>query len=61
MEGLVRREGRVKAVRLREASGDDGLEREATAGVKRWVFEPARQGQEKVDMWVKVPVRFKLR
>jgi protein TonB len=60
MEVLVSREGRVKAVRLLESSGYDVLDREATVAVKRWVFEPARQGEKKVDMWVKVPVKFKL-
>jgi protein TonB len=61
MEVLVSREGRVEAVRLLESSGHDVLDHEAMSAVKRWVFEPARRGEEKVEMWVKVPVRFKLR
>jgi protein TonB len=61
MEVLVSRKGRVEMVRLLESSGYDVLDREAVAAVKQWVFEPARQGEEKVDMWVKVPVRFNLR
>ena len=61
MEVLVSREGRVEAVRLLESSGHGVLDREATAAVKTWVFEPARRGEEEVDMWVKVPVRFKLK
>jgi protein TonB len=61
MEVLVSREGLVEAVRLLESSGHGVLDHEAMSAVKRWVFEPARRGEEKVEMWVKVPVRFKLR
>ena len=61
MEVLVSREGRVEALRLLESSGHDVLDREAMAAVKTWLFEPGRMGKEKVDMWVKVPVRFKLK
>lgn len=61
MEVLVSREGRVEAVRLLESSGHGVLDHEAMSAVKRWVFEPARRGEEKVEMWVKVPVRFKLK
>jgi protein TonB len=61
MEVLVSREGRVQALRLLESSGHSVLDREAMAAVKGWVFEPARRGSGKVEMWVKVPVRFKLK
>ena len=61
MEVMVSREGRVEEVRLLESSGHGVLDREAMSAVKGWVFEPARRGEEKVDMWVKVPVRFKLK
>jgi protein TonB len=60
MEVLVSRQGRVKTVRLLESSGHGVLDREAMAAVKKWVFDPGRRGEEKVDMWVKVPVRFHL-
>jgi hypothetical protein len=29
--------------------------------VRGWLFEPARRGEEKVDMWVKVPLTFRLK
>jgi periplasmic protein TonB len=37
------------------------LDRAAMRAVKDWMFEPARQGEEKVDMWVKVPLTFRLK
>ena len=61
MEVLVSREGRVEALRLLQSSGHGVLDREAMAAVKKWLFEPGRMGEEEVDMWVKVPVRFKLK
>ncbi|MEJ2724142.1 MAG: energy transducer TonB [Deltaproteobacteria bacterium] len=61
MEVLVSREGRVQALRLLESSGHSVLDREAMAAVQGWVFEPGRRGAGRVEMWVKVPVRFKLR
>jgi protein TonB len=60
MEVLVSREGRVEELRLLQSSGHGVLDREAIAAVKKWLFEPGRMGEEEVDMWVKVPVRFKL-
>jgi TonB family protein len=36
------------------------LDRSAVNSVKTWSFTPARRGKDTVDMWVRVPVRFKL-
>ncbi|MCK4893050.1 MAG: energy transducer TonB, partial [Calditrichia bacterium] len=35
--------------------------RTALASVKNWSFEPGMRGDEKVEMWVKVPIRFQLK
>jgi hypothetical protein len=31
------------------------------ASVKAWLFEPGMRGDEKVEMWVKIPIRFQLK
>ena len=61
IEVLVNQEGRVGDLRLFQSSGHTVLDRAATGSVKNWLFEPGRRGDKKVDMWVKVPIRFKLR
>jgi protein TonB len=61
MEVLVNRKGRVQAVRVHDSSGHTVLDKAAMTSVKKWLFEPGRRGKEKVDMWVKVPIRFRLK
>jgi periplasmic protein TonB len=61
MEVFVDREGKVRDLRLVQSSGHAMLDRAAMRAVKGWMFEPARQGEEKVDMWVKVPLTFRLK
>ena len=60
IEVLVNREGRVKDARLLQSSGHSILDKAALGSVKTWIFDPAMKGEEKVEMWVKVPVRFQL-
>jgi protein TonB len=61
MEVFVDREGRVRDLTLFQSSGHKVLDRAAMEAVRGWLFEPARLGEEKVDMWVKVPLTFRLR
>lgn len=61
MEVLVNREGRVEDLRLYESSGYPVLDRSAMSSVKKWLFQPGKRGDKEVDMWVKVPVRFRLK
>ncbi|MBW1768802.1 MAG: energy transducer TonB [Deltaproteobacteria bacterium] len=61
MEVLVNREGRVEDLRLFRSSGYTVLDKRAMSSVKNWLFEPGMRGDEKVEMWVKVPIRFRLR
>jgi protein TonB len=58
---LVDRKGRVKDLHLLESSGYESLDQAAICSVRAWVFEPGRRGDEKIDMWVEVPVRFQLK
>ena len=57
---MVEKTGRVKDVKLDKSSGHDSLDRAAKRAVKGWRFDPGRHGDDPVDMWVKVPVRFQL-
>jgi len=60
LEVLVTREGKVKELTLSASSGHSVLDQAALASVKTWLFDPGTRGGAKVDMWVKVPVRFQL-
>jgi protein TonB len=61
VEVLVNKEGRVQNLRLFQSSGYAVLDRAATTAIKTWLFEPGKAGDEKIEMWVKVPLRFQLR
>ena len=60
LEVLVDRQGKVADLRLSASSGYSVLDQAALASVKTWLFDPGTRGGERVDMWVKVPVRFRL-
>ncbi|MDZ7580598.1 MAG: energy transducer TonB [Deltaproteobacteria bacterium] len=60
LEVLVNRSGKVDDLRILATSGYDILDRTAVRSVKSWLFKPAKKGKDAVDMWVRVPVRFKL-
>jgi len=61
LEVLVDSQGRVGELRVSQSCGHDILDRAALTAVKGWLFEPGRKGDDTVDMWVRVPVRFQLR
>ncbi|MCJ7684226.1 MAG: energy transducer TonB [Desulfobacteraceae bacterium] len=61
LEVLVDETGRVKDLRILTSSGHAALDKAALKSVNGWLFEPGMVGDEKVDMWVRVPVRFELR
>jgi protein TonB len=60
LEVLVNRNGKVDDLRILASSGYAILDRSAVKSVKTWSFIPAKKGKDTVDMWVQVPVRFKL-
>lgn len=60
LEVLVDRQGKVKDIRILSSTGHTILDSSAMNSVRNWSFEPGRKGQERVEMWVRVPVRFKL-
>ena len=61
LEVLVNKNGRVGDLKVFKSSGHPILDRTALASVKNWSFEPGMRGDEKVEMWVKVPIRFQLK
>jgi protein TonB len=61
LEVRVDRNGSVSDIRLFQSSRHEILDRSAMEAVKKWLFEPGKKGDKPVDMWVKVPVRFRLK
>lgn len=55
----VNMEGRVDDLYVDVSSGYTMLDRAALNSVRKWLFEPGRKGDEKIDMWINVPVTFK--
>ena len=61
LDVLVTKNGKVNDLKIFKSSGYPILDKAATSTVKRWLFEPGMIGDERVDMWVRVPIRFELK
>ncbi len=61
LEVLVGATGRVLDIRVLNSSGYEILDNAAVASVREWLFEPGMKGDQRVEMWVRVPVRFELK
>jgi protein TonB len=61
LEVFVTRDGRVGDAKVYKSSGYAILDKSALKSVKKWEFEPGRRGDSKMEMWVRVPVRFQLK
>ena len=61
LDVLVNKDGKVHDLKVYRSSGYPLLDRAATSSVKHWLFEPGIIGEEKVNMWVRVPIRFELK
>lgn len=61
LDVLVNKDGKVHHLKIYRSSGYPLLDRAAKSSVKHWLFEPAMIGEEKVNMWVRVPIRFELK
>jgi protein TonB len=61
LDVLVKRDGTVGSIRLARSSGHKSLDQSAMRGVRKWTFHPGKRGGEVVEMWVKVPIRFRLK
>ncbi|NLA74653.1 MAG: energy transducer TonB [Deltaproteobacteria bacterium] len=58
---LVNKEGRAENIWVFESSGYNILDNAALEAVKEWLFEPGKQGNKPVDVWVEVPVKFEIK
>ena len=57
----VRSDGGVASVEIANSSGSSLLDDSALRTVRdRWRFEPARRGDESVQSWLQIPMRFQL-
>lgn len=54
-------DGRIAEITVEQSAGHPDLDQAAVQSVRRWRFEPARRGEEKIPMWVRIPVEFTLR
>jgi protein TonB len=61
LDVLVNKNGTVGDLKVIKSSGYPLLDRAAKSSVKNWLFEPGMVGNEKLEMWVRVPIRFELR
>jgi len=61
LQVLVNEQGRVDDLEIETSSGYTSLDRAAVSSVKKWNFEPGRRGEERIAMWVRVPLTFKLK
>ena len=60
LEVLIDKQGKVIYLKVFSSSGYSILDKTATACVKKCLFQPGMKGPDKIDMWVRVPIRFRL-
>jgi len=60
LEVLINKQGKVIDLRVFSSSGYSMLDKTAIASVKNWLFKPGMRGPDKIKMWVRIPIRFKL-
>lgn len=56
----VSKTGHVREARIAESSGSALLDDAAIDAIKQWTFHPARRAGQPIEMWVRVPIRFRL-
>ena len=61
LEVLVDENGAVKDLKIVESSGHELLDKSAISSVRRWLFTPGTEDGDPARMWVRIPVRFKLK
>jgi len=61
LDVYIDKNGGVGDIKTFKSSGYPILDRAAKRAVKNWLFEPGVKGEDKVAMWVKIPIRFELK
>ncbi|ACE83258.1 energy transducer TonB [Cellvibrio japonicus] len=60
LEILIKADGSVGEVRLKNSSGYKRLDETAMKAVAKWRYHPATQGGKSIDFWYEQPVEFSL-
>lgn len=58
---LVLDSGAVGEILVEQSAGHPDLDSAAVEAVKKWRFDPAREDGRPITIWVRLPVRFKLK
>nr|AAP49337.1 Uvs044 [uncultured bacterium] len=61
LEILIKADGTVGEIKIKTSSGFKRLDDTAVKAVKRWRYQPATQGDKKIDFWYEQPVEFNLK
>lgn len=60
LEVLIKTDGSVGDVRIKESSGFKRLDNTAMKAVRQWRYTPARRGTEAIEFWYLQPIEFAL-
>lgn len=60
LEILIKADGTVGEIKIKSSSGFKRLDTTAVNAVKHWRYQPATQGDKKIDFWYEQPVEFNL-
>lgn len=60
LEILIKSDGTVGEIKIKTSSGFKRLDDTAVKAVKQWRYQPATQGNKKIDFWYEQPVEFSL-
>lgn len=57
---LILATGKIGEIQIEESAGHPALDQAAIDAVRRWRFEPGKENGRPVDLWVLIPLEFKL-
>jgi protein TonB len=60
LEVLVNEKGKVDELKVFKSSGYKILDKSAISAVQKWLFEAGTKNGRSAQMWVRVPIRFRL-
>lgn len=60
LEVLVNENGKVEDLKVFKSSGYKILDKSALSAVQKWLFEAGTRNGKSTQMWVRVPIRFRL-
>lgn len=57
---LILATGKIGEIQIEESASHPALDQAAVDAVRRWRFEPGKENGRPVDLWVLIPLEFKL-